>query len=274
MPSSEMLSSPGPVAEVVAPAAPDLLAAPATPAAPGDRTSSLRDRVAELLDRLEGELAHGDLFTAVPGIGPELAHRIHETLGIETLEELADVAHDGRLARVAGFGPHRVRAVCTYLDAALGRSPRPRPAGQRESQLRFGFAEPAVRPPVGLLLEIDETYRRLADDDRLPCIASRLDVEGHASLPVWHTQRDGWSFTARRSTTARSRALGRDQDWVVIHYEKDDREAQCTVVTEHQGELTGQRVIRGRERECASHYELHEVAGDVRAWAHTLAESA
>src|SRR5688572_21672481 len=100
MPSSEMLSSPGPFTEVVAPAAP---AAPATQAGPGDRTSSLRDHVAELLDRLEGELAHGDLFTAVPGIGPELAHRVHETLGIETLEELADVAHDGRLARVAGF---------------------------------------------------------------------------------------------------------------------------------------------------------------------------
>jgi DNA polymerase (family X) len=273
MPSSEMLSSPSPTAEIAAPAAPATPAALATQAGPGDLTSSLRDRVTELLDRVEGELAHGDLFTAVPGIGPELAHRIHETLGIETLEELADVAHDGRLARVAGFGPHRVRAVCTYLDAALGRAPRHR-AGQREGQLHFGFAEPAARPPVGLLLELDETYRRLAAGGRLPCIAPRLDVEGQASLPVWQAERDGWSFTVRRSTTARARALGRGQDWVVIHYEQDAREAQCTVVTEHQGELTGQRVIRGRERECASHYELHEVPGDVRAWAHTLAESA
>jgi DNA polymerase (family 10) len=273
MPSSEMLSLPCPVAEIAAPAAPGLPAAPATQAAPGDRTSSLRDRVAELLDRLEGELARGDLFTAVPGIGPELAHRIHETLGIETLEELADVAHDGRLARVAGFGPHRVRAVCTYLDAALGRSTPRRAPGQRAGQLRFGFAEPATRPPVGLLLELDETYRRLAADDRLPCIAPPLDPENQVWLPVWQTER-GWSFTVRRSNTARSRELGRGDDWVVIHYEKDGREAQCTVVTEHQGELTGQRVIRGRERECASHYEMHDVPGDVRAWAHTLAESA
>jgi len=273
MPSSEMLSSSRSVAESAARAERAEPAAPATQAVPGDRTSSVRDRVAELLERMESE-ARGDLFTAVPGIGPELAHRIHETLGIETLEELADVAHDGRLARVAGFGPHRVRAVCTYLDAALGRAARRRAPAQRESQLRFGFAEPAARPPVGLLLELDETYRRLAADGRLPCIAPRLDVEGPASLPVWHTERDGWSFTVRRSTTVRARALGRGHDWVVIHCEKDGREAQCTVVTERQGDLTGQRVIRGRERECASYYELHDVAGDVRAWAHTLAESA
>jgi hypothetical protein len=269
-----MLSSPSLTAEEVAPAAAATQAAPATQAGPGDRAISVRDQVAELLDRLEGELAHGDLFTAVPGIGPELAHRIHETLGIETLEELADVAHDGRLGRVAGFGPHRVRSVCTYLDAALGRATQRRPLGQREGQLRFGFAEPAARPPVGLLLELDEIYRRLAAEDRLPCIAPRLDAASQVWLPVWHTERDGWSFAVLRSNTARSRALGRGHDWVVIHYERDGREAQCTVVTEHQGELTGQRVLRGRERECASHYELHDVPGDVRAWAHTLAESA
>jgi DNA polymerase (family 10) len=265
MPSPEMLSSPSPAAEA---------AARAAPASPGDRTIPIRDRVEDLLDRLEDDLAQGDLFTTVPGIGPELAHRIHETLGIETLEELADVAHDGRLARVAGFGPQRVRAVCTHLDATLGRSARRQTLSQRQAQLRFGFAEPAVRPPVGLLLAVDESYRRLAAEDRLPCIAPRLDPESQAGLPVWHTERDGWSFAVRRSNTARSRALGRARDWVVIHYEKDGREAQCTVVTEHQGELTGQRVIRGRERECASHYELHDVPRDVRAWAHGLAESA
>jgi DNA polymerase (family 10) len=263
MPSRETLSSPGPVAEV---------AAPAGPANPGDRTLPVRDRIALLLDRLDRDLEAGDLFTAVPGIGPELAQRIHETLGIETLEELADVAHDGRLARVAGFGPQRVRAVCAHLDAALGRSARRRWPGRR--QLRFGFAEPAARPPVALLLAVDETYRRLAADDRLPCIPPRIDRESQALLPVWSTERDGWSFAVRRPRSARPGAPDRGHDWLVIHYRKDDREGQCTVVTEQQGELIGQRVIRGRERECASHYELHDVPRDVRAWAHELARSA
>jgi DNA polymerase (family 10) len=228
-----------------------------------------------LLDRLEGELAHGDLFATVPGIGAELAHRIHETLGIETLEELEAVAHDGRLARVPGIGPRRIRAVCAYLDAALSRSTRRRSFARNPAQLRFGFAEPAPRPSVPMLLALDETYRRLAEVDRLPRIAPRrFNPEHRAWLPVWHTERGPWSFTVLYSNTARAHELGRTHDWVVIYYEKDGREDQCTVVTEHQGELTGQRVIRGRERECARYYEQQDVPGEVRTWAHVLAESA
>lgn len=228
-----------------------------------------------LLDRLEGEAAHGDLFTTVPGVGAELAHRIHDTLGIETLEDLESAAHDGRLERVPGFGARRVRAVCAYLDAALSRTTRRRAAARHPGQLRFGFAQPAPEPPVALLLGLDETYRRLAGADRLPRIAPRrLNPDGQAWLPVWHTERAGWSFSVLYSNTARAHELGKTRDWVVIFYERDGREEQCTVVTEHQGALAGRRVIRGREAACARHYEDEEVPDDVRAWAHELAESA
>lgn len=234
------------------------------------RTGRLR-----LLDRLEGEAAHGDLFTTVPGIGAELAHRIHDTLGIETLEDLEAAAHDGRLEHVPGFGARRVQSVCAYLDAALSRSMRRQAAARHPGQLRFGFAEPAAEPPVALLLSLDETYRRLAEEDRLPRIAPRrLNPEKHAWLPVWHTERAGWSFSVLYSNTARAHELGKTRDWVVIFYERDGREEQCTVVTEHQGPLAGQRVIRGREAACARHYEGEEVPEDVRAWAHRLAGSA
>ncbi len=228
-----------------------------------------------LLDRLEGEAAHGDLFTTVPGIGAELAHRIHDTLGIETLEDLESAAHDGRLEHVPGFGARRVRAVSAYLDAALSRSTRRRAAARQPGQLRFGFAVPAAEPPVALLLGLDETYRRLAEADRLPRIAPRrLNPEGHAWLPVWHTERAGWSFSVLYSNTARAHELGKTRDWVVLFFERDGREEQCTVVTEHQGALAGRRVIRGREAACARHYEGEEVPDDVRTWAHTLADSA
>lgn len=228
-----------------------------------------------LLDRLEGEAAHGDLFTTVPGIGAELAHRIHDTLGIETLEDLESAAHDGRLEHVPGFGARRVQAVSAYLDAALSRSTRRRAAARQPGQLRFGFAEPAAEPPVALLLGLDETYRRLAEADRLPRIAPRrLNPEGHAWLPVWHTERAGWSFSVLYSNTARAHELGKTRDWVVIFFERDGREEQCTVVTEHQGALAGRRVIRGREAACARHYEGEAVPDDVRTWAHTLADSA
>ena len=44
-------------------------------------------------------------------------------------------------------------------------------------------------------------------------------------------------------------------DWVVIFFHTDEHpEAQRTGVTETQGGLTGRRVVRGREAECAAYY--------------------
>ena len=40
------------------------------------------------LERLRGSLDPAQLFQTLPGIGPELAQRIHETLHIDTLEAL------------------------------------------------------------------------------------------------------------------------------------------------------------------------------------------
>jgi hypothetical protein len=74
-----------------------------------------------LLDRLRGGTDPKLLLTIVTGIGPELADRIHQTLGVETIEELEMAAHDGRLATVRGFGQRRVRGVTDALTVRLGR---------------------------------------------------------------------------------------------------------------------------------------------------------
>ncbi|MFP2897548.1 helix-hairpin-helix domain-containing protein [Corallococcus sp. 4LFB] len=73
-----------------------------------------------LLERLEGEASPEGLLASVPGIGPELAKRIHEELGITTLEALELASHDGRLERVEGFGPRRAEQVREVLAARLG----------------------------------------------------------------------------------------------------------------------------------------------------------
>lgn len=44
---------------------------------------------------------------SVPGIGPRTARRLHETLGIETPEQLFEAAQSGRLRSLWGFGPKR-----------------------------------------------------------------------------------------------------------------------------------------------------------------------
>ncbi|UCE02135.1 MAG: DNA-binding protein [Candidatus Latescibacterota bacterium] len=202
-----------------------------------------------LLERLMGQVSPEDLFTIVPGIGEELAARIHDTLGVETLEELELAAHDGRLERVDGFGHRRARAVRDALDAILSRSSRRRSRLVRAAASGQGdlFVD---APMVASLLDVDREYRQLAEAGRLRKIAPRrFNPRGEAWLPILHTERDGWTITAIYSNSARAHALGKTRDWVVLFYERDGHEGQCTVVTEYRGRRAGTRVVRGRESE-------------------------
>jgi putative hydrolase len=190
------------------------------------------------LDRLRGEAPPETLFQTLPGVGRKLAEDIHETLHVDTLEALENAAHDGSLLTVPGIGERRAAAIRAGLAAALGRS-RPRRRGRGPA------------PPVRLLLEIDAEYRKQAEAGGLPKIApKRFNPEGKAWLPVLHTERDRWHFTALFSNTARAHELGRTDDWVVIYFYDDaHQEGQCTVVTETHGPREGERVVRGRENE-------------------------
>jgi DNA polymerase (family X) len=107
------------------------------------------------------------------------------------------------------------------------------------------------------LLDVDREYRAGAEADTLPRIAPRrFNPEGKAWLPVLHTRRDDWAFTALFSNTARAHELDRVRDWVVVYVEdKAHHERQYTVVTAGQGTLAGRRVVRGRERECGELYD-------------------
>jgi hypothetical protein len=108
---------------------------------------------------------------------------------------------------------------------------------------------------VAALLAVDAEYREGARAGTLRRITPRrFNPERAAWLPVLHTERDGWSFTALFSNTARAHELGRTRDWVVLYAERDGEEDRCTVVTETSGPLSGRRVVRGREAECAQHY--------------------
>lgn len=191
------------------------------------------------LDRLRGETTPEDLFRTVPGIGPKLAHAIHDELHIDTLEALEVAAHDGRLAAVAGIGARRAAAIQANLAALLGRGRSPRKPSQGS-------------PPVVTLLDVDREYRQRSAAGKLPKIApKRFNPEGLAWLPILHTDRGKWHFTALFSNTARAHELGRTDDWVVVYYYDDDhQEGQNTIVTETKGSMTGERVVRGREAEC------------------------
>lgn len=207
------------------------------------------------LDRLRGTSDPQRLFQSVPGIGPLLAQRIHATLHIDTLEALEIAAHDGRLERVPGMGARRTAACRATLDAMLKRV---RATG---GALR---PVPANRPAVATVLDVDREYRGKAHAKSLPTIAPRRFNPGaEAWLPVLHTRRDAWHFTALYSNTPTAHKLHRTGDWVVVYFYDDDHvEGQHTVVTETHGPLIGKRVVRGREAECRDLYALPHAATD------------
>jgi DNA polymerase (family 10) len=207
-----------------------------------------------LEEKLESEIWPGKLFTEVPGIGDELARRIHEQLGISTLEELELAAHDGRLEQVEGIGPDRAEGVRVALSGMLSQSSR----RKLRQAFREGTAEgEEERPPVSLLMDLDEEYRTKAQRDQLRKIApKRFNPEGEAWLPIMRGRRRGWSFTVLFSNTALAHGSGKTHDWVVIYYERGSEQRQSTVVTTERGKLAGKRVVRGRERECREYYDL------------------
>ena len=212
---------------------------------------------AGLLDRLEGQVSPEDLFSTVPGIGERLAVRIHRELGIETLEDLELAAYDGRLERVRGLGPRTVQGIRDAVAGILGRSARRR--AQRWRRLEVPETAPPApeaaeaRPTVTAILAVDAEYRRRAQAGTLRTITPRrFNPGGESWLPILHTDRDGWFFTALYSNTARAHELGTTRDWVVIYYERDGDEGQCTIVTERRGLLRGCRVVRGRESESVA----------------------
>jgi Holliday junction resolvasome RuvABC DNA-binding subunit len=196
------------------------------------------------LQQLQARQSPEKLFRRVPGIGQKLARRIAKQLEITSLEDLEQAAHNGRLAQVPGFGPRRVAAVQQSLAALLGHSTR---------------SQGQPKPSLALLLEVDNEYRRRAEAGDLPKLTPRrFNPNQEAWLPIMRTERDGWTMSVLFSNTAQAHKLDKTHDWVVIYYQKDGPEAQCTVVTETSGPLKDKRVIRGRERECRQFYEESE----------------
>jgi len=200
------------------------------------RETLVRGRL-PMLERLRGSSDPVRLLASVPGIGRVLAERLHDALGIETLADLETAAHDGRLETVAGFGEKRLAGIRDSLAHRLGRVRLPATTG--------------AAPSVQELLDVDREYRRKAAADELRRIAPRrFNPTGEAWLPILHTERGRRHYTALYSNTARAHRAGTTDDWVVLYHDDGDGERQHTVITATRGELTGRRVVAGREAEC------------------------
>jgi DNA polymerase (family X) len=197
-----------------------------------------------MLDRLRGESDPIAQLASVPGIGKNTAWKLHEELGIETLQELEAAAHDGRLEKLAGIGPKRLAGIRDTLALRLGRLRKPSSASPSPNE-----------PSIAELLDVDREYREDAGAGKIKLIApKRFNPTGEAWLPVLHTTRGARHYTALFSNTARAHELGKTHDWVVLFYDGDQAERQCTVITSAFGPLQGRRIVRGRETECEDFY--------------------
>lgn len=216
-----------------------------------------RGRRWPFLDRLRGDADPPALFRTVPGMGVQTAARIHDELHIDTLTALETAAADGRLASVRGLGPRRV----AVLRAALA---------ERLHHVR-GRSHPSAgavlsEPTAEAILAADALYRMQAEAGRLPRLAPRrLNAEGRAWLPILHTRRGDWRFTALYANSAQARGDGRDEDWVsVVFHDGVQREGQRAVFTAISGDLAGRRVIQGREAECRGFYAASDGARQTK----------
>jgi DNA polymerase (family 10) len=97
----------------------------------------------------------------VEGLGPRKARRLHDELGVRTLDDLARALDTGRLEELAGFGAKTAANLRRALDEL-----RSRPARTRLSE-----ADQLVRPLLGWMrgapgierLEAAGSYRRRAE---------------------------------------------------------------------------------------------------------------
>jgi len=158
---------------------------------------------------------------------------MRDELGITTLDEAEQAARDGRLQQI-GIGPRRLRGLLQALEFRRHNEELPE--------------APACEPSVADLLEVDAKYRSLAasQEARLASWNGTPTDE----VPVLQTQRSEWTFRATFSTTSLAYRLGLTRDWVVIRFSNGTDSGERTVVTEMRNSLRGQRVVRGREREC------------------------
>jgi len=99
------------------------------------RTGTLK-----FLKKLESEEG-GSLHTlmGIPGLGPKKVKVLHQTLGIETLQELAEAAQQGKIGTVQGFGEKSEANILKELKRLKERSGRtPYPVAQQ-------LAEPLIK---------------------------------------------------------------------------------------------------------------------------------
>jgi DNA polymerase (family 10) len=115
-------------------------------------------------DKLKQRIPSGLIeVTRIPGLGPKRARALHEQLGVESLEDLRQVAEDGRLKDVAGFGPKAQENVLLALAAGADGRDKPRVLLSKALSVGEDMVAALRRHPAAERVELAGSARRLTD---------------------------------------------------------------------------------------------------------------
>lgn len=198
-------------------------------------------------------------LTKVGGIGDKLAGIIEEYVSTKKVGLLEDLEKGAPAPRAQNPPQPSTRSGRRSGSAQVRTNRDEWESGRVTGRWQGGVAtlrESTSAPPVSVILDVDKEYRKKSEEGSLKLIAPKQhNPEATAWLPILSTSRGDWSFTAMFSNTALAHQLGKTDDWVVLYFKKKgEEERQCTVVTEHRGELKGKRVVRGREDESQKYH--------------------
>jgi DNA polymerase (family 10) len=97
-------------------------------------------------------------FLTIPGLGPKRVKALHDTLGIKTIDELADAARHGRIRGLHGFGRVTERHILEALEARKATQPRCKLADAR--LYAEAFVKYLTRCTGVIQIAVGGSYRR------------------------------------------------------------------------------------------------------------------
>jgi DNA polymerase (family 10) len=149
---------------------------------------TIAEKITALLDtgsipaaeKLKARIPSGLIeVTRIPGLGPKRAHALHETLGIESIEDLRRAAEEGRIKDVPSFGPKAEENILLALQAGADGSAKPRVLLSRALEVGDALVRGLREHPAALRVELAGSARRMADTCKdLDIVAAASDPKG------------------------------------------------------------------------------------------------
>jgi DNA polymerase (family 10) len=141
----------------------------------------------------------------LPGFGPKRARRLHDELGIDSLDALRAACENQQIRKLRGFGVKVEEKLLELLEAGVDGSPAPRVLLSRALVIADQIAGALREHPAADRVEVAGSIRRLADSVKdLDIVATASDPAALsaalAELPVIEEFFNGGDAGARAST--------------------------------------------------------------------------